>query len=199
VLLTHGAGGDARAAGLTALAAGLAAGGHAAGRFDLPYRLAGRRSPPAAEQSVPAFTDALAAARDAHPEVRAWAVGGKSYGGRVASLAVAGGLRAAGLVFYGYPLHPPGRPERLRVDHWPAIRVPCLFLEGTHDPFCDLGLLRSHLPSLGAPATVHVVEGADHSLRVAAARSPDGRARAEATVLAELGGVVSDWLRGVVS
>ena len=197
VLLTHGAGGDVRAAGLAALAAGLAARGHAVGRFDLPYRVAGRRSPPAAEQSVPAFADALSAARETLAQVPAWAVGGKSYGGRVASMAVAGGLEAGALVFYGYPLHPPGRPDRLRVEHWPAIVVPCLFLEGTHDPFCDLGLLRSHLPSLGGPATLHVVEGGDHSLKVAAARSPDGRARPEGTVLAELAGVVGAWLAEV--
>jgi uncharacterized protein len=196
VLLTHGAGGDARAAGLTALAKGLAARGHPAGRFDLPYRVAGRKTPPAAEQSAPAFTEALAAARKAFPGVPAWAVGGKSYGGRVASLAVAAGLEAAALIFYGYPLHPPGRPDRLRVDHWPAIRVPCLFLEGTHDPFCDLDLLRSHLPSLGGPATLHVVEGGDHSLKVAASRSPDGRGHPESEVLEQLAAVCARWLEG---
>jgi predicted alpha/beta-hydrolase family hydrolase len=194
VLLTHGAGGDSRGAGLTALARGLARLGHPVGRFDLPYRVAGRRTPPKAELSAPAFGDALASARIAQPDVAAWAVGGKSYGGRVASLAVAGGLDAAALVFYGYPLHPPGRPDRLRVDHWPSIRVPCLFLEGTADPFCDLDLLREHLPSLGGPAMLEVVEGGDHSLAVAATRSPDGHARPTDEVLSGLVPAVATWL-----
>jgi predicted alpha/beta-hydrolase family hydrolase len=199
VLLTHGAGGDCRGPGLTALARGLATLGHPVGRFDLPYRVAGRRSPPEAERSVPAFADALAEARSTYPDVRAWAVGGKSYGGRVASLAVAGGLDAAALIFYGYPLHPPGRPERLRVGHWPSIRVSCLFLQGTADPFCDLGLLREHLPSLGAPATLHVVDGGDHSLAVTASRSPDGRARPAAEVLEGLAPVAAAWLAAASS
>ena len=123
-LLTHGAGGDCRGPGLPALAGGLAGLGHPGGRFDLPYRVAGRKTPPTAELSAPAFTGALAAARSTRPDVPAWDVGGKSYGGRVASRAVARGLDAGGLVFYGYPLQPPGRPDRLRVDHWPAIGVP---------------------------------------------------------------------------
>jgi predicted alpha/beta-hydrolase family hydrolase len=194
VLLTHGAGGDCRGPGLVALARGLAALGYPVGRFDLPYRVAGRRTPPKAELSAPAFAGVLDEARSAHPGVAAWAVGGKSYGGRVASLAVADGLDAAALVFYGYPLHPPGRPGGLRVGHWPRVRVPCLFLEGTADPFCDLGLLREHLPSLGAPATLEVVEGGDHSLAVTAARSPDGRARPAPEVLGALATVVADWL-----
>ncbi|HEY8201782.1 MAG TPA: alpha/beta family hydrolase [Actinomycetota bacterium] len=193
-LLTHGAGGDSRGPGLGALARGLAALGHPVGRFDLPYRVAGRRTPPEAERSVPAFANALAEARSTYPGVAAWAAGGKSYGGRVASLAVAGGLDAAALVFYGYPLHPPGRPERLRVGHWPSIRVPCLFLQGTADPFCDLDLLREHLPSLGAPATLEVVEGGGHSLEVAASRSPDGQARSAPEVLGALAPVVAAWL-----
>lgn len=199
MLLTHGAGGDSRGAALTALAQGLAALGHPVGRFDLPYRVAGRGTPPKAELSAPAFAAALGEARTARPDVPAWAVGGKSYGGRVASLAVADGLDAAALVFYGYPLHPPGRPDRLRVDHWPSIRVPCLFLQGTSDPFCDLDLLRGHLPSLGAPATLEVVEGGDHSLAVAAARSSDGRARPAAEVLGALAPVVSGWLEARVA
>lgn len=196
-MLTHGAGGDCRGPGLTALARGLAALGHSVGRFDLPYRLAGRKTPPAAEQSAPAFSDALEAAHAQRPDVPVWAAGGKSYGGRVASIAVAQGLDAAALVFYGYPLHPPGRPDRLRVEHWPSIRVPCLFLQGSHDPFCDLGLLRAHLPSLGAPATLEVVEGGDHSLKVAASRSPDGRPRSESEVLGALVALVAVWLPGV--
>ena len=207
VVLTHGAGGDAFGAGLEALARGLAAAGHLVVRFNLPYREAGRASPPAAERSAPGYR---AAYDDARARIesgwgrgpgrgeRPWAAGGKSYGGRVASIAVAEGMETAALVFYGYPLHPPGRPESLRVDHWPAITVPCLFLQGSHDPFCDLELLRAHLHELGGPATLHVVEGGDHSLQVRGGKAPDGKPRSAGRVLADLAPVVSEWLRSVV-
>lgn len=196
VALAPGAGGDLRGAGLGALAGGLASLGHLVLRFNLPYREAGRGTPPAAERSAGGYR---AAVEDATRQLLPgpWVVGGKSYGGRVASLAVAGGLEAAGLVFYGYPLHAPGREDALRVAHWPSIRVPCLFLEGTADPFCNLDLLGEHLPALGAPATLHVVEGGDHSLGVTAARSPDGKARAAPQVLAGLAAVVAEWLKAL--
>lgn len=198
VALAPGAGGDLRGTGLAALAAGVAARGHLAVRFNLPYREAGRATPPAAEGSVGGYRAAVEDARRQLPEgVGPWVVGGKSYGGRVASLAVAAGLEVAGLVFYGYPLHAPGREEAPRVAHWPAIRVPCLFLEGTADPFCNLDLLRQHLPSLGAPATLHVVEGGDHSLGVTAARAPDSRAVAVPKVMAGLAAVVAEWLESL--
>jgi len=196
VLLTHGAGGDMKGAGLTALAHGLAANGFLVCRFDLPYRAEGRRSPPAAEKSVDGVVSAFEGAVERFGTSR-WVVGGKSYGGRVASLAVAGGLDAAGLLFYGYPLHPPGKKESLRVGHWPEIRVPCLFLQGTHDSFCDSGLLNRHLPELGAEHELIVVDGGDHSLKVPAGRSPDGRARSEKLVIDGLVEPVVDWLKRV--
>jgi predicted alpha/beta-hydrolase family hydrolase len=196
VMLTHGAGGDAFGAGLAALALGLAQAGHPVVRFNLPYREAGRATPPKAERSVPAYRAAYA---DARRQVTGlgpgpWVAGGKSYGGRVASMAAAEGMDVAGLVFYGYPLHAPGREEAPRVHHWPGITVPCLFLEGTEDPFCNLDLLRRHLPELAGPPTLHVVEGGDHSLRVKGSRAPDGRPMTEAAVLAGLAPVVSAWL-----
>ena len=197
MLLTHGAGGDASGAGLEALAKGLAAQGHLAVRFNLPYREQGRSSPPAAEKSVPGYVEALDAARSAEGGGSAWAVGGKSYGGRVASMAVAAGMEAAALVFYGYPLHPPGKPEALRVAHWPSIRVPCLFLQGTADPFCNLVLLRENLGALGGPATLQVVEGGDHSLQVRAGSSPGGRARSQAKVMGDLAPFVAAWLESL--
>jgi predicted alpha/beta-hydrolase family hydrolase len=197
--LTHGAGGDLRGSGLRALASGLARLGHPVVRFNLPYRELGRRSPPAAERSVGGYA---AAFRDAARRLELpgpWFAGGKSYGGRVASLAVAEGLipAAAGLVFYGYPLHPPGRPGAPRTKHWPSIRVPCLFLQGAGDPFCDLDLLRESLPRLGGGATLHVVEGGDHSLGVSPRRAPDGKGRSPAAVLADLAGTVSAWMEEV--
>ena len=198
VALTHGAGGDLTSSGLEALAHGLAEHGHVTVRFDLPFREAGHKAPPAAEKSVAGYAAAAGSARAVTGADR-WAVGGKSYGGRVASMAVAAGLDAVGLIFYGYPLHAPGKRDQPRVDHWPAIRVPTLFLQGTHDALCDLEVLEANLELLGAPATVHVVDGGDHSLAVPGARAPDGRRASQAATLARLGPVVAAWLTSVVA
>lgn len=196
ILLTHGAGGDRDGPGLVALASGLAERGHLVVRANLPYREAGRPLPPRAERMVAPLAAITAAARDSLASGSDWVVGGRSYGGRVASMAVADGRIpfATGLVFYSYPLHPPGKPERLRVDHWPGIGVRSLFLQGTHDPFCDLDLLRGHLERIGAPATLHVVEGGDHALVIPAKRAADGNRHPEDEVAAGLSAVVGAWL-----
>lgn len=198
-LLTHGAGGDRDGPGLVALAQGLAERGHPVVLANLPYREAGRPLPPKAERMLAAFAAIAESARRTVPTDRGWVVGGKSYGGRVASMAVAEGSvpHAIGLVFHGYPLHPPGKPDRPRVDHWPRIAIPCLFLQGTHDTFGGDGILRSHLGQLGGPATVEVVVGGDHSLLVPASRSDDGRRRQEGEVLGGLAERVSTWARAL--
>lgn len=194
MLLTHGAGGDLDDDGITALCEASAARGHLAVRANLPFREAGRRSPPPAERAVACYGQVLEAARAELGPRRAWAVGGKSYGGRVASLAVAGGMLADGLIFYGYPLHRSGNTGRLKVDHWPEVTVPCLFLQGDHDPFCDLAVLRSNLTKLPRRAILHVVEGGDHSLRIPASRSADGEVREAGVVAADLGDRLAEWL-----
>lgn len=193
VLLAPGAGGNLDGEGLTALAETLAATGCTVVRANLPYREAGRRAP-RADRSVPGYRAVLAAAREAVGDRRAWVLGGKSYGGRVASMLVAAGDPAAGLLFYGYPLHPPGKPESLRVDHWPEVNVPTLFLQGDRDTFCDLELLEHHLFKLPRRATLHVVAGGDHSLRVTRAASPTGTASSEAKMIAGLKGELAAWL-----
>ncbi|CAN5833822.1 alpha/beta hydrolase [soil metagenome] len=197
-LLTHGAGGDRNTAGLKSLALGLAEHGYLVVRPDLPYRAAGRSTPPLAEKSVPGFSNIFASAREQFGPAARWVVGGRSYGGRVASMAVAAGLDAAGLLLYSYPLHRPGNSSEPRVAHWPQILVPSLFLEGTNDPFCDLEVFNRHLLELGLKARVQVVEGGDHSLRVAKVNSPDGKARSEGSVVAGLGPVVEDWVQTLI-
>lgn len=192
-VLTHGAGGDLCTPGLKAMAEGIAGRGHLVVRVDLPYRAAGRASAPLAARSVPGFIESVRQVVERFGPDSAWVVGGRSYGGRVASMAAAEGLAAAGLLFYSYPLHRPGDSSAPRVEHWPDIAVPCLFLEGTNDPFCDLDLLRVHLPRLGGPATLHVVEGGDHSLKVTGAGAPDGKARSEKVVAAGLASVIEPW------
>ncbi|HEX2149019.1 MAG TPA: alpha/beta fold hydrolase [Actinomycetota bacterium] len=197
-LLTHGAGGDRNTAGLKSLAAGLADRGYLVVRPDLPYRALGRSTPPLAEKSVPGFVKIAESARRLLGPESLWVVGGRSYGGRVASMAVAEGLDAAGLLLYSYPLHRPGNSSEPRVGHWPKILIPSLFLEGTHDPFCDLEVFNRHLLELGLKARVHVVEGGDHSLRVAKVNSPDGKARSESSVVASVVPVVEDWVETLV-
>ncbi len=196
VLLTPGAGGDLDGDGLTALAHVLTGLGCTVVRANLPYREAGRRAP-RADRSVPGYAAVLAAAQAAVGSNRHWVVGGKSYGGRVASMAVAEGLPAAGLLLYGYPLHAPGKPEQLRVDHWPHVGLPVLFLQGDRDRFCALELLEEHRHKLPRRSTVHAVRGGDHSLRVTKAASPTGTAASEATTIAGLDDTLRRWLKSL--
>lgn len=134
-------------------------------RFNFPYVDAGRRSPDTPAVAVGTWLAAFSAAAD-RAGGAAVAAGGKSFGGRMASLAVAEGMPAAGLVFLGYPLHAPGKPERIRDEHLYGIRVPMLFVEGTRDPFARADLLAGVLKKLGKVATLHSVEGGDHSFKV---------------------------------
>jgi predicted alpha/beta-hydrolase family hydrolase len=134
-------------------------------RFNFPYVERGRKTPDPAPRLLDAYRSAFELAK-----TRAGAkhvlVGGKSMGGRIASMAVADGMAADGLVFLGYPLHPPGRADRLRDEHLPKIRVPMLFLQGTEDPFARFDLIQDLVHRLGRWAVLHPVEGGDHSFRV---------------------------------
>lgn len=194
VLLAPGAGGDLDHQGLRALAEVLVGLGLPVVRTNLPHHEAGRRAAPKAERSVGAYRQLLAAAQETTGIAEPWILGGKSYGGRVASLAVAEGAVAAGLLFYGYPLHPPGKPERLRVDHWPHVGVPCLFLQGDRDAFAETELLASNVRKLPRRSTVHMVPGGDHSLRIAGKASPTGMPSAESATIAELAPVIAGWV-----
>ena len=164
LVLAHGAGGTMRNPMLDGFAAGLAAAGVACLRFNFLYSEAGRRSP----DREPLLREAWAAAFARGREIGepAWA-GGKSMGGRIASMMVPDGdLDAAGLVLVGYPLHPPGKPERIRDQHLDGIRVPMLWLQGDADPFAKWDLLEGVLDRLGKRARLHRVQGGDHSFRV---------------------------------
>ena len=134
-------------------------------RFNFPYMERGRRSPDPEPVLRAAWLAAFAEGHRRSAGVPVFA-GGKSLGGRVASMVVADGMQAAGLVFLGYPLHPPGKPERIRDEHLCRVEVPMLFLQGTVDPFADPAHLGPVLARLGDRA-VHVgIEGGDHSFRV---------------------------------
>lgn len=194
VLLTHGAGGSLATPGLAALGRSIAGHGHVAVRFDMTYRALGRKSPPKAERAVEGLASIFEQAVATLGPDLAWVVGGRSYGGRVASLAVSEGLQAAGLLLYSYPLHRPGDPGAPRADHFPRIAVPALFLEGTADPFCDLGVLNRSLPLLQGGFELIEVEGGDHTLKVSSSRSPTGQSRSELQVMEDLGPRIGAWL-----
>jgi predicted alpha/beta-hydrolase family hydrolase len=163
VLLTHGAGSDRDHHTLVALEAALAP--RPCTRLDLPYRRAGRKFPdksPVLVADVGAAAAELAAAAGVEP--RRVLLGGRSLGGRMCSMAVAEGLAAAGLVLISYPLHPPGRPDRLRVEHFGAIRVPTLFISGTRDSFATPEELEREARAIAGPVTHVWVEGGRHEL-----------------------------------
>ena len=134
VLLAPGAGADRDHHTLVALDEGLAP--VPVSRMDFPYRKAGRKAPDRAPVAVAAVVEAAAdAVGDAGVDASHLVLGGRSFGGRMCSMAVAEGLPAAGLVLLSYPLHPPGKPEKLRVEHFGSLDVPCLFVSGEKDPF----------------------------------------------------------------
>lgn len=168
VALAHGAGNDMDHPLLTHLAAGLAGAGHAALRFNFPYREQGRKSPDGQKVLEATWLAAAAALREAlEPTVPAVLAAGKSMGGRVASqLAADGRLAVDGLVLLGYPLHAPGKKDRPRDAHLYALTCPLLFFNGTRDSLCDRPTLERVLAAVSAPWELEVIEGGDHSFRL---------------------------------
>jgi len=181
VVIAHGAGNDLAHPLLADVAAGLATAGYTAVRFNFPYKVAGRRAPDRQEVLEASWLAVMAYLEQERGLAPADIVAaGKSLGGRVASqLAAAGRLAVRGLIFLGYPLHPPGQPEHPRDAHLYQIAVPMLFFAGTRDPLCDLTVLRPVLKRLTAPWELSLIEGGDHSLALpAAAGVPPARIHA---------------------
>ncbi|MGH7386316.1 MAG: alpha/beta hydrolase family protein [Candidatus Rokuibacteriota bacterium] len=174
LILAHGAGAPQSSAFMVAFAEGLARRGCHVVTFNFPYTEQGRRLPDRAPTLEACFRDVVAAVRAraalaAGPLV----IGGKSMGGRIAShLAAAELADLAGLVVLGYPLHPPGRPGQLRVEHLTRIRSPMLIVQGSRDAFGTPEEVGPFLEALGPRATLHVVEGGDHSFKVRRRGSP---------------------------
>ena len=187
LVLGHGAGGNLHTEFLDHFAGGASAAGLRVCRFNFAYSEAGRRSPdrqPALEDTFDAVVEAVGPRVDG-PVI----LGGKSMGGRIASQVVARGTKADGLVFLGYPLHPPGKPERIRDAHLHDITVPMLFVEGTRDPFCPLETLEKVRAELTAPTEVAVIDDGDHSFKV---RKSSGRSTSAAWD--EVVAAVSRWI-----
>jgi predicted alpha/beta-hydrolase family hydrolase len=166
VLLFPGAGSDSNQASLRAIEAALAT--DRVVRADFPYRLAGRKPPDRAPVLMQAVRDQIAALPSGGPLV----IGGRSMGGRICSMIAAGAdgnpppPNLAGLVLICYPLHPPGRPDRLRVEHLPEIAVPTLFVSGTKDTFGTPEELTRWSATISAAPVTHVwIEGKGHDLK----------------------------------
>ncbi|MFI5364645.1 MAG: alpha/beta family hydrolase [Candidatus Binatia bacterium] len=177
VILAHGAGNDMTNPFLSAVHEGLAAHGFIAVKFNFPYKERGRRPPdpaPVLERCYGRVIDAVRGDRRIAP--RRLVIGGKSLGGRMASHLAAHGVAVDGLIFLGYPLHPVGKVEQLRVAHLEKIRAPMLFVTGTRDALCRLDLLRQTIQRLQVPVTLEIVEGGDHSFNVPKAMRRDPRA-----------------------
>jgi predicted alpha/beta-hydrolase family hydrolase len=164
LVLGHGAGSPARSPLLGGFCAALAERGIATHRFDFPYMQAGRRAPDRAPVLLQAYRDAFDRAAEIAAGLPVFA-GGRSMGGRIGSMAAADGMPAAGLVFLAYPLHPPGRPDRIRDAHLYDLQIPMLFIQGTRDAFARPDLLAAVLAQLGPRAQLAPVEGADHGFR----------------------------------
>lgn len=190
VVLAHGAGKDMSSPLLSAVHEGLAANGYVSVKFNFPYTEAGRRAPDRAPVLEDCYRHVVAAIRtDARLAPRRLVIGGKSMGGRMASQLAAQGEAVAGLILLGYPLHPPGKVDQLRVAHLPRIRVPMLFFAGTRDSLCRLDLLQRTVAELRAPVTLHIIDGGDHSFAV-----PKAMHRSAGDVWEELIRVTADWL-----
>jgi len=165
--LAHGAGAGMKHSFMEKLADELAEAGVATLRYQFPYMEASRSVPDRPLVLTATVAAAVRAATEAAPDLPMLA-GGKSMGGRMSSQAVAQGLLdgVRGLVFFGFPLHPPKQPSTKRAEHLSKVTVPMLFLQGTRDELADLNLLRPVCAKLGAHATLHVIETADHSFHV---------------------------------
>ncbi|MGP3536147.1 alpha/beta hydrolase family protein [Microbacterium sp. RD1] len=172
IALTHGAGSGREHPFLVGLASALNDAGLATLRFDLPYRAAGRRMPGPPAHAVAAWRDAMAWLEAAAAPGPLWA-SGKSYGGRMASVAAAErAIAPAGLVYLGYPLHPPGQPDKARTAHLPDVLPPQLFLSGTGDPFVDPHSQLEEAVAACRQARLVWIEGGNHSFEVKGRRRP---------------------------
>lgn len=193
LVLAHGAGAGMGHPFMAKLAEELAAVGVATLRYQFPYMEERRRVPEAPAVLTATVASAVRTAAKAAPGLPLLA-GGKSMGGRMTSQAAADSLLddVRGLMFFGFPLHPPGQPGTKRADHLAKVAVPMLFLQGTRDTFADLKLLRPVCAKLGPRATLHTIETADHSFHVLKSSG-----RTDAEVLRELAETAVSWADGI--
>lgn len=192
-VMAHGAGAGMAHPFMAGVANDLALRGIASLRYQFPYMEKASRRPDSPELAQAAARAAVAEASRRVPELPLFA-GGKSFGGRMTSQAQAAaplsGVR--GLVFFGFPLHPPGKPSAERGAHLFDVPVPMLFLQGTRDEFADLRLLKALVGKLGPRATLRLFEDADHSFHV-----PARTGRKDPEVRAELADALVEWVASI--
>ncbi len=195
LILAHGAGAPQTHPFMTAFGRGLSSRGIRVVTFNFLYKERGRRAPDPAARLEACYRAVIAAVRERKSGAgRRLLVGGKSMGGRIASQVVAADTQAAispgvdGLVLLGYPLHPPGRPEKLRAAHLPSITAPMLFVQGARDTFGTPDELGPVLAGCAA-AELFVVDGGDHSFRVRGKDAPT-----EAETHTRVQDVIRDWI-----
>jgi predicted alpha/beta-hydrolase family hydrolase len=195
LVLAHGAGAGMRHPFLESIAQSLAARDVATFRYQFPYMEAKRRRPDSPAIATATVRAAVETAAQALPGVPLFA-GGKSFGGRMTSTAAAElalpGVR--GIVFLGFPLHPPGKPDTKRAEHLRDLTLPMLFLQGTRDDFAQLDLLEPVVNRLANRATLHLIAGGDHSFRV---QKSAGRSNDE--VMTELVQAIVNWGGGLLA
>jgi len=194
-VFAHGAGAGMTHAFMAAASEGLAERGVATLRYQFPYMEKGskRPDPPAVAQAV--VRGAVAAAAEQCPGLPLIA-GGKSFGARMTSQAQARTSldRVQGLAFFGFPLHPAGKPSSDRADHLADVKIPMLFLQGTNDKLAELDLLKPVVGKLGSRATLHLVEGADHSFH-----APKRSGRNDSEVVVEVLDTFVAWIAAIKS
>ena len=196
VLLAHGAGSDMHAATLERVADALAAAKIPSLRFNYPYRDAGRKSPDRAAVLDAATREGAAElARVTKLSPEQLVLGGRSMGGRYCSLVVGDDeepVPARGLLLLGYPLHAAGKPDQPRVEHFPRLRVPCLFVSGTRDSLASQDALTAAVKAIKGPVTMHWLESADHGYRP---KKSSGRTVED--VAAEVAGASVQWVQSL--
>jgi uncharacterized protein len=196
VLLAHGAGSDMHATTLGVVADALAAAKIPSLRFNYPYRDAGRKSPDrAAVLDATTREAATELARQTKLPPERLVLGGRSMGGRYCSLVVGADdnpVPALGLLLLGYPLHAAGKADKPRVEHFPQLRVSCLFVSGTRDSLASQDALTEAVKAIQGPVTMHWLESADHGYRP---RKSSGRTADD--VAAEVAEVSADWVRAL--
>jgi predicted alpha/beta-hydrolase family hydrolase len=189
----HGAGGHMRDRSVTSLAEALRVRGLGVVRFNFLYREQGSPRPDPMPRLEACMTAVVAHARR-ELEPRTLVIGGRSMGGRTASMLVAGGLPCDGLLLFAYPLHPAGRTEKLRDAHLGGIAIPTLCFNGTRDTLCRRDLMERAVEPLGPQWCMHWLEGADHSFHVLKSSG-----RTDADVLNEVADATALWLSHIAA
>jgi hypothetical protein len=194
-VFAHGAGAGMTHAFMAAVASGLADRHVATLRYQFPYMEKGSKRPDPPAIAHAAVRAAVAAAAQACPGLPLIA-GGKSFGGRMTSQAQAKAPLAGvvGLVFFGFPLHAAGKPSSDRADHLADVKIPMLFLQGTNDKLAEIDLLKPVLKKLGALATLHLVDAADHSFHV-----PARSGRKDSEVMIDMLDAFVAWTAAIAS